>query len=150
MANVEQTTQIQRVLRNQLLPVKGTNLAYIVGKNLSKIDKFLDDINKQVEELKKSFTVKDPEGKEVLFEIDEHRRAFKTIAGNFVIAPEGHAHAAPRVDATPEYLEALEQIGKEEFNDFHTIPSARIEELANQGLLDGVDLAILMGNVIAE
>lgn len=150
MANVEQTTRIQRVLRHQLLPIKGTNLAFIVGKNLSKIDKFLEDINKQVEELKKSFVVKDPEGKEVLFELDEHRQNFKTIAGNFVIASEGSVNVAPRVDATTEYLEALEQIGKEEFKDFHTIPSTRIEELANQGLLDGVDLAVLMGNVIAE
>ena len=150
MANVEQTRKVQGVLRFQLLPVKGTNLAYTVGKNLSKIDKFLEGIDKRVDELKKTFTVKDPEGKEILFELEDNRSNFKLIAGNFVVAPEGHQNAVPRVDPTPEYLDALKLIAEEEFNDFHTIPSARIEDLANQGLLDGVDLAILIGNVIAE
>lgn len=152
--NVQTVRAIQYVLRRQLLPIKGTNLSFHIGENLSCIDKFIESIDKQIEELNNKFLFKDENenpklystfmaGKNVCFHVNEK--------GEFVETTESNPNSARRIDLrNPEYIEALRQINNKTFSEFYNIPKDIIMKLSDAGVLDGVDLSVLLRTVIIK
>lgn len=148
--NVKDATSLQFVLRKQLLPIKGTNLSYQIGKNLNKLDKFLEDVNKRLKDLHDAYTDKDTKSEPIPYLLDDTGKSFKRDAnGNKIVAPTTDVIYGYFTDVNnPEYIKTRKKINEERFNDFHKIPESTIKSLADAGMLDGIDMSLFFESII--
>lgn len=143
---------LQYVLRRQLLNSEaGKKLSYQIGKNLSKIDSFIENIDKRLSELNEQFYEKESDGNLIYYKITRlGRDEFDYVIGedgNKVVASKevDENNKRPFIVKDEDYTSAFKKLDEEEFTDFHKFPQEIVDECAEKGLFGNTDLSILFG-----
>lgn len=147
---------LQYVLRKHLLPVKETGLSFAITKNLVRIDRVLEEKDKQIKELQSVHIRKDEKGNPIYYKLRQVGQQMVPEVdneGEFVkVDKDFDGPKDTVIDAeSKEWKDAQKAFEEDPVDiELHQFDSEKVKDLFKKGTLEGIDIVPLFGYIIDE